>query len=108
MFRGNGERWTFDEDRQLLGLLKEGKSRAFISKILGRSIAAVSARMAVLKSFEPVSHQRSRWTPEEDERLAGLVENGASWEEIADEFGRPEGGIKHRWLALQRMRGSSR
>ncbi len=103
MFLGNGERWTFDEDRQLLGLLKEGKSRGFIAKILGRSIAGVSARMAVLKSsFEPVSQQRSRWTPEEDERLAGLVENGASWDEIADEFGRPEGGIKHRWRAIQR------
>lgn len=34
-----------------------------------------------------------------------MVESGASWQEIADEIGRPEGGVKHRWIMLQRQEG---
>ncbi len=72
MFRGSGQRWMFDEDRQLLELLKQGKSRASIAKLLGRSIVAVSTRSITLKnSLGPsqVGQQRARWTSEEDERL---------------------------------------
>jgi hypothetical protein len=105
MFRGNGERWTFDQDRQLLELRKQGMSAAYIAKVLGRTIVAVSTRATTLKSgFGQfgVPQLRAPWTPEEDERLKSLKENGASWDEIVDEIGRRLGGIKHRWIGLQR------
>jgi hypothetical protein len=107
MFRGNGERWTPEQDRQLLDFRKQGKSIAFIAKILGRTVVAVSTRMSMLKSsFDQfhVTQQRAHWTPEEDERLTGLKEGGASWEEIADELGRPIGGTRHRWMVLGRTK----
>jgi IS30 family transposase len=107
MFRGNGERWTVVQDRQLLDLKKQGKSAAFIATAMGRTRSAVTARLSVLKSsFDQfrVTQKRSPWMSEEDERLSRLKEAGASWEEIADELGRPIGGIKHRWIALSRVK----
>jgi hypothetical protein len=92
MFRGSGERWTINQDRQLRELTKQYKSTADIAKVI--------TRMSVLKGSFHVT-QRAQWTPEEDERLAGLKESGATWEEIADDMGRPVGGLKHRWISLK-------
>jgi hypothetical protein len=100
MFRGSGERWTINQDRQLRELTKQYKSTADIAKVMGRTVTAVITRMSVLKGSFHVT-QRAQWTPEEDERLAGLKESGATWEEIADDMGRPVGGLKHRWISLK-------
>ncbi len=102
MFRGNGERWTFDEDRRLLELSKGDEPAAFIAKVLGRTASAIRARQTALKIKSRTTELRMPWTTDEDEQLKELKEGGATWQEIADEIGRPQGGIKNRWIILQR------
>ena len=106
MFRGNGERWTIDQDKQILEMRKQGKSQAYIAKIMGRSTSSITSRLQLLKSkSDPfyASHHRAQWTTEEDEQLLTLRQGGTSWEEIADVVGRPVGGVKHRCVGLKQL-----
>lgn len=87
------------DDRRLLEL-RSGEVR-----FLGRTIVAIGAGMSVLKSSFDQFHgvkSRTKWTPEEDGRLAKLKGSGATWEDISEEIARPTNGLIHRWMVLQR------
>jgi hypothetical protein len=50
-------RWTEDEDTRLLNLKADGKLISFIAKQLGRTEAAATARLVILKQRTITSNQ---------------------------------------------------
>ena len=51
--------------------------------------------------MRPRNHQK-KWTPEEEERLIGLLSKGVPFDEIADKHQRRVGGIEARMILLYR------
>ena len=95
--------WTLDQDDQLLLMQKAGRSYNYMAEQLERTISAVQTRLSHLKS-QLATGRPTRppdWTPEDDERLETLRENGVSCEEIADEFNRTVPAVRTRLSFLK-------
>ena len=90
----DGERkdaWTTEEDERLVKLREEdGLSWPDVDKYFsGRSKGALQMRYHKLTSDPAASREKARvlWTPEEDDRLLMLIQEGTfTWEEMAEDF----------------------
>ena len=76
--------WTLDKDVRLLLMQKAGRSHNYMAEQLDRTVSAVQIRLSHLKSQLATGRptRPPEWTPEEDERLETLRENGVCHEKL--------------------------
>jgi hypothetical protein len=96
-----GARWSAEEDRQLFEMIKAGKSPVYIAGALKRTIQSVSnRRLKLLKSGGKMIKRPLvaswHWSPEEDERLRRLAEEGRSVVTIGERLKRSKGAVYKR------------
>lgn len=97
-------RWKAEEDRKIMDLVERHgieNIEDHLNEVPGRSAAAFLTRFRTLfPNSEHLSNRGSRWTPQEDQRLANLVAVfGHDWSEIEKSFpNRSRNAVKNRWL----------
>lgn len=94
-----GERWSEDEERELVRLLGEGLTTAQAGQKLGRTAGAVEMRVRLLRG--PVAPPARPWTSAEVARLVEMRRQGASVAEVAAALGRTPRATKRRVVELQ-------
>lgn len=89
--------WTQDEDDRLLYYLKQQKySYVDISKMLGRTVGAVTRRCSTLGYKErPLRESpHSPWSAEQQELLIKLILSGANYIEMQEQIGKSSKAIQ--------------
>ncbi len=91
--------YTQDEDQCLEQLKRQGlKWDKIIEYFPGRTMNALQKRWSTLKVELGLGAPKNRFTPEEDQRLIQLKEQGLPWAKIAESFeGRTVKALEHRW-----------
>lgn len=85
-----GTKWTDEMIDQLIELHRAGLTFSQIGREMGLTKSSITSKVKILVEdgiLEPRVEQMT-WTAEDMERLMQLRENGKTWGEIADVFGR--------------------
>ncbi|GAA5912970.1 hypothetical protein JCM6882_008887 [Rhodosporidiobolus microsporus] len=113
--------WTADDDAQVARLRSEGVDFIEIGRRLGRSRAAVSARLSYVRELAkkasaradedgnerpnievpPVAKVMRQFTPEEDAQLIALFKAGKTQQAVGKALGRAQSSVGGRKLLLQ-------
>jgi len=91
-----GSAWTPDDDVCLVQLREEGTTAREIATLLERTVEAVQSRTKKLGA----TRTATRFTAEEDSRIASLASRGLSNREIGDRVGRAAGVVGRRLRTL--------
>jgi hypothetical protein len=94
------KKWTKEELKQLEELVKSGMKLKDIAKIMGRSASSVRIKANDMGFRQPVTRQK-QWSSQEEKRLAAMIKDGLSHQEIADIMGRTYASIKTRASELR-------
>ena len=103
--------WTPEKDAELAAMWQAGLSAAVIARRFGNSLTrnAIIGRihrvpgMSALrgKMKPPSPSHSSSWTPEFDDQLRAMVDEGKPTDQIANELGRSVGAIRWRLSRLK-------
>jgi DNA-binding NarL/FixJ family response regulator len=114
MARNSNERWTPEQDRQLLKLRADGKPNILIAAALARSLSSVQGRVYVMRrraagraNAALADGKRTTWSAADEQRLSKMNAAGASLSEIASAMNRTEAAIENRIHLLKQRAGSA-
>jgi hypothetical protein len=104
----SNDRWTDEEDKQLLELWTTGKSNVSIAAALRRSLSSVVSRIYILKKRSVgdanvmLSDRTKRaWCRADELRLTEMKTAGASVAETAAAMNRTEAAVQNRLHVLK-------
>lgn len=100
-------RWTDEEDARLVELARQGFCVAAIAEHLGRTRAAISARLG--SSLPRQGAQRRKFTKQEKKLVKELRARGETFEEIAEQLDRSIGSVKAcaAYMGISKRRGTN-
>ena len=114
MARNSNERWTPEQDRQLLKLRADGKPNILIAAALRRSLSSVQGRIYVIRrraagraNAALADRKRTTWSAADEQRLSEMNAAGASVSEIATAMDRTEAAIENRIHVLKHRASAS-
>lgn len=101
---GRGTRWSAEEDARLRDLIAAGASHTLMAAKLARSTTAIRMRIMALRRLSKTDGGPAvtmpRWTPNEDERLRRLMQEGRGVVVISERLKRSENAVMARARSL--------
>ena len=94
------KKWTREELKQLEELVKSGMQLKVIAAIMGRPASSVRIKANDMGFRQPVTRQK-QWSSQEEKRLAAMIKDGLSYQEIADIMGRSLPSVKSKAHEMQ-------
>ena len=94
------EPWQSDEEQELKSMAADKVPLKDMSAQLGRTANSLKMKLKSLGLYEPRPSSKP-WTEADEKILVHMYNEGLSFEEMADHFGRTQGAIVSRLVKLR-------